>query len=173
MTALRLLGAAFIVFACAGWGFAQTAQLRKAAAARAGVCKVLEQLRAEISERRTPMWEIALLLRKDAPPPCRTWFAALAEALDAPDGQRFSVLWRQTLQTRAGLPLSAEELESLCLLGLSLGRYDAPEQRAAIDRCLREMERFRVQADEQARIRGRLYPGLGLSAGLLLAVLLI
>ena len=173
MTTLRLLGALLIVLACTGYGLARIAQLRAANAARAGVCKVLEQLRAEISERRTPMREIALLLRKDAPPPCRAWFAALAEALEQPDGRRFSTLWRQTLQTRAGLPLSAEELETLCLLGLSLGRYDAPEQCAAIDRCLRELERFRIHAEEQARIRGRLYPGLGLSAGLFLAVLLI
>lgn len=173
MTALRILGAVLVVFACGAWGFMQTARLRRRKTALAAVCKTLEQLRAEIVERRAPIREIAQQLLRGAPAPCRAWFAALADELDAESGAGFAVLWRRALETKAGLPLRGDELEQLCLLGLSLGRYDAPEQGAAIDRCMREMERAHARADEDVRIQGRLFSGLGLAAGALLAVVLL
>lgn len=173
MTALHLLGAALVVLGGGVWGWMQRARLRQRETAIAAVCASLAQLRAEIVERRAPIREIAQQLRSGAPVPCRAWFAALADELDAEDGAGFAARWRHVLETKAKLPLRADELEPLCQLGLSLGRYDAPEQGAAIDRCLYEMERTHARAREDTQTRGRLYAGLGLAAGALLAVVLL
>ena len=172
MTALRLLGAALV--ALSGWalGRERRARLYAAADALSAVCTALGLLRSEITERRAPLPEIARRLCKEGPLPCRGWFAALSEGLDAPGEARFSALWERAL--RAGrLPLGAEETAALCRLGLSLGRYDAPEQAEAIDGCLAVLTRAQRRASDAAREKGKLCTGLGLAGGLLIAVLLL
>ena len=173
MTALRLTGAALVVLACTLCGLLQRSRLRQRERALAAVCVTLAQLRAEIVERRAPIREIAQTLRENAPVPCRAWFSALSDALDANADAGFAAKWRHVLETRAELPLRGEELEALCLLGLSLGRYDAEEQGAAIDRCLREMEHAHTHAREEAQTKGRLCMGLAPALGALLAVVLL
>lgn len=173
MTALRLLGAACVALACTVWGLLRAGSLRQRARTLYAVGCVLEQLISEISELRAPLPEILSLLKTEAPVPCRPWLSALSDALDAKPDARFSTLWQQTLETDAPPGLGAETVSQLGLLALSLGRYDAPEQCQALERCLRAVEREQVLAEEKARTQGKLYAGLGAAAGLLLVVLLI
>ena len=173
MTALRLLGAVCVVTACTVWGRLRALALRRTAGTLRAVCRLLMQLKSEITELRTPLPELIGRLAAEAPDCCRGWLTALDAAMqDEPDA-RFASLWQRTLKSDAPPGLGEEETECLCLLGLSLGRYDAPEQGAAIDRCLRETERAQLRAEENARTQGRLFTGLGLAAGLLLAILLL
>lgn len=173
MTALRFLGAALIVAACTGLGLEKAGRLRARTAALTAVLTVLTLLRGEIAERRTPMPEIAERLAREAPEPCRGWFRRLEEDMGRLEDGGFAGVWRRSLEETTSLPLGKAERESLCLLGLSLGRFDAPEQAAAIDRCIRETEEFRRQAAETAQAQGRLFAGLGIAGGLLLAIVLL
>lgn len=172
MTALRVLGAALVALAGLALGRRCRERLYTAADALAGVCTALGLLRGEITERFAPLPEIAARLGQEGPEVCRAWFAALAAALDAEPEARFSALWRRTLE-RSGPPLAPEARASLCRLGLCLGRYDAPEQAAEIDRCLASLTLAQRRAADTAREKGRLCTGLGLAGGLLLAVLLL
>ena len=172
MTAARLLGALLVAAAGTALGLQAAGRLRQRTAVLSAVVGVLTLLRGEIGDRRSPMPEIAARLAREAPECCRGWFVRLEAGLSRLNGESFAAVWRRTLE-EAELPLDGEERESLARLGLSLGRYDAPEQSAAIDRCLREMEAFRARAGETARTQGRLYTGLGLAGGLMLAVILL
>ena len=172
MTALRILGAALVALGGYALGALLRGRLYAAADRLSALCTALLLLRGEITERRTPLPELAARLRDEGPEPCRAWFRALAQSLEAPTGERFSSLWRRTL-TESGPPLGEQERETLCRLGLSLGRYDAPEQALAIDRCLTALSLAQRRAEDAAREKGRLCTGLGLALGLLLAVLLL
>ena len=172
MTALRLLGAALVALAGLALGRGFRARLYAAADTLAGVCTALGLLRGEITERCAPLPEIAARLGQEGPEACRVWFCALADVLEAEPEARFSALWRRTLE-QSGPPLAPEDRETLCRLGLCLGRYDAPEQAAEIDRCLASLTLAQRRAADLAREKGRLCTGLGLAGGLLIAVLLL
>lgn len=172
MTALRLLGAACVVFGCAMRGFFAARGLRQRAEALLSVCETLEMLKSELSELCAPLPEILSRLKTEAPDPCRNWLAALEAQLSAGD-VRFAELWRETLNSCPPGGLDGEALHQLALLAPSLGRYDAPEQCCAIERCLRALREAHTRAEERARTQGRLYSGLGVAAGLLLAIVLL
>ena len=173
MTALRLLGAACVSLACTAWGLLRARALRQRARTLYAVGCELEQLGSEINELRAPLPEIVSRLKTETPAPCRAWLSALSDALETETDARFSFLWQRTLETHAPPGLGAETRERLGMLAASLGRYDAPEQCQALERCLRAVEREQALAEEKARTQGRLCVGLGAAAGLLLAVLLL
>ena len=54
-----------------------------------------------------------------------------------------------------------------------LGRYDGEEQRAALARTRAELGRALEQAREESEKQGRMYRALGLTAGAMLAILLL
>lgn len=172
MTALRLLGAACVVLAGAFRGFCAARGLHRCADALLSVCETLEMLKSELSELCAPLPEILCRLKREAPAPCRGWLAALETRLASGDA-RFAELWRETLETNPPPDLDAAALHQLALLAPSLGRYDAPEQCSAIERCLRALREAHARAEERARTQGRLYSGLGISAGLVLAIVLL
>lgn len=172
MTALRLLGAALVAASGCALGLRCRARLQTEAEALSGVCTALALLRAELTQRCTPLPELAARLGEEGPESCRAWFSALARALETEPETRFSALWRRTLE-QAGPPLTAEVRAELCRLGLCLGRYDAPEQAAEIDRCLAFLQPVRSRLSDAAREKGKLCTGLGLAGGLLLAVVLL
>ena len=172
MSALRLFAALTVAGACTLWGLLRAAELRKKVSALSSVCAVLEQLRWEITELRTPLPELFPRLSADAPPLCRGWLQNLCDVMERQPEQRFSVLWQEALARVPGF-LPEEAAEALSLLGQSLGRFDASEQGQAISRCLRTLERCGVLASDQARTGGRLCSGLGLSLGALLSILLL
>ena len=172
MTALRLFGAALVTAAGFALGWRCRARLYALAEALSGVCAALALLRGEITQRCAPLPEIAARLAAEGPEVCRAWFAALADAIEREPEARFSALWTRTL-TRHGPLLPADARAELGRLGLSLGRYDAPEQAAEIDRCLVFLTAARRRASDAAREKGRLCAALGLAGGLLLAVLLL
>ena len=66
---------------------------------------------------------------------------------------------------------SPEHLEEE--LGDVLGRYDGEEQRSALARTRAELGRALEQAREESEKQGRMYRALGLTAGAMLAILLL
>ena len=88
-------------------------------------------------------------------------------------GERsLSQLWREAV---ADTPLDLTGGERLALeeLGDVLGRYDGEEQRSALARTRAELSRALEQAREETEKQGRMYRALGLTAGALLAILLL
>ena len=71
------------------------------------------------------------------------------------------------------LGLTGPALLALEELGDVLGRYDGEEQRAALARTRAELGRALEQAREESERQGRMYRALGLTAGAMLAILLL
>ena len=173
MSALRLLGALAVTGACTLWGLLKAAALRRSADTVSALCCVLEQLRWEITALCTPLPELIERLASDAPLLCRDWLESLRQSMAQQPEARFSSLWQEALAQKPDLLPPGEAREALSLLGQSLGRFDASAQGEAISRCLRTLERAGAEAAEKARTGGRLYSGLGLSAGVILVIFLL
>lgn len=167
---MKIAGAVLIIASFAAYGAIRAAELRYRARLLSALCSALELMRSEITARLTPVPEVAALLSECGPVETRDFFALLRRCLDRLGELEFAEIW---LDCARSLPLRDEELSALSDLGGSLGRYGAAEQGAAISRCMERLGEYARRAGAEANSGGRLCTGLGLTAGALLAVLLI
>ena len=84
---------------------------------------------------------------------------------------RFARLWRESLY-QAEFPLEKNELELLASIGDVIGRYDAADQRAALDAARSRLQSCELRAEVEVGSKGKMWSVLGLSAGALAVVLL-
>lgn len=166
---MRLAAGALIVAAFALAALGSVARAKRRARLLEALCASLELLRGEVVTRLTPLPDCAALLSRTGPAECREFYASLGLAMDSLGELEFSRLWEACV---SALELGEEAQSALADLGRSLGRYAAAEQGAAIDRCLARLGPLAARERAALRDSARLKLGLGLSAGLLLAVIL-
>lgn len=168
---MKMLGAGLIVLSCALAGAYRAAELRERAALLAALTSALELMRGEICARLAPLPQTAERLAESGPEETREFFAALATGMERLGERDFSRIWRDSAEGLRGL--RADEYAALRDLGGTLGRYGANEQESAICRCMETIGAAARDAKEEAASGGRLYAGLGITAGLLLAAVLV
>jgi len=169
----KLIGALLLVAAGAGMGLAKARELRFRVQSLVAILSSLEIMRGEICTRLTPLPEIFALLAAEAPEPASEFFCALKEGMSELGERSLGEIWSRALKDTPSLALKPEEERALHLFGMSLGRFDVSEQKQAIDRCMESMGRFLQKAREEVHTQGRLYTGLGLAFGMMLAVVLL
>lgn len=165
---MRWLGALLLTAACALGGLTQARRLARRAGGLGELAFALELLSFELERFRAPMPELAERLARTAPGEGGALFERLSGAMEADGDECFAGLWARALE-----PLPGPEREILLALGGILGRYGAEEELQAAAGCrarLRELER---EAKEAYRRSGKLYIGLGISAGAMVSVLLL
>jgi len=167
---IRVVGALLIVAAFSLAGAGVSAELRARARRLNALCSALELMRGEVVDRLAPVPEIAERLAVSGPEESRAFFRRLSTEMENLGERAFSEIWSSCA---GSLGLRQEEREALCGLGRCLGRYGADEQDAAISRCMALLGGFAKKAEEEAASGARLYGGLGVTVGLLLAVVLI
>ena len=127
-------------------------------------------LQSEICRRRAPIAEVAETLSETAPGAAGRLFANLRALLPMMDTLDFRLLWKRSV---AALGLESDEVYALERLGLCLGRYEAEAQSSEIEACIRRISALETRAGERAASGGRLYTGLGVTLGLMTAVLIV
>ncbi len=120
----------------------------------------------------------------------RTPLPVLVDALERACGGRTAAFYRATLQSAGeGLTLSTaaarhrgrlrrdglsrEDADVVLEVCAVLGRYDGATQAEAINRAVARLEDAAVQAREDAEAKGKLYRALGVTAGIVLALIAI
>lgn len=166
---MRIFGAGLIIIACAVLGLARARELRDRARLVRAFASSVEILRGEIVSRLSPLPEAAERLAKSGPAETRQFYVNLSRSLDLLGDTEFSQLWDKCLSL---CPLTEESHAALSDLGRSLGRFSAPEQDAALSRCVEALDEASRGASEEAERGGRLFAGLSVCAGALLAVVL-
>lgn len=168
---LKLMGALAVIGACLALGSYRAAELRARARLLSALCSALELLSSEITCRLTDLPDAAERLSLGGPAASRDFFAMLAQRMERIGERGFSEIWDECV---AELPSLAEaERSALCELGLALGRYGAQEQAQAIALCRDTLGAAAERESGEAARGGKLATSLGLTVGLLLAVLLI
>ena len=141
---MRLMGAALVVAGCGALGLRAAARLEGRVRDLGELAAGLDTLRRELGWRLSPR---------------------------APDGQAFQEVWRAELDA-APLRLKPEDRVLLERLGPVLGRYDGDSQRLALEEGAAGLRALQgAAADERNRL-GRVYGVLGVTAGLLAAIVL-
>ena len=166
----KVVGAVMVITACALWGSLKAGELREHDALLLALLSALETMRAEITSRLTPMPEIAERLARTGPEQTRPFFSLLDGRLCELGDREFSEIWSECV---SALYLPRDEEGVLRDLGRVLGRYGPAEQGAALELCMEALSAAQKEAHAEARSGSRLWTGVSLTAGMLLAVMLI
>ncbi|MGI6013386.1 MAG: hypothetical protein ACOX7K_03765 [Oscillospiraceae bacterium] len=168
---LKWFGMLLLVIGGAMTGTAAAARLKRRVQSLSAMLAALELMRGEISTLLMPLPETIVRLASMEQLAVQPLFRAVEAMLPQLGERTFSALWEQAV-AESSLGFSAEEKQSLRQLGENLGRFDAETQSIAISRCMDELEQSLSIAKRKATGDGKLYKGLGLAGGLMLAVIL-
>lgn len=166
---MHTLGALLLVAASASFGILQALELKKRSKELHALIRSLSLLKHDLSARAMSLPDAAAHAGRQGAPICRPFFQQLADKLSTTP-LSFEALWRSELLRFSGQ--SAIVLDALGDLGAHLGRYDAQAQAEAIQACVDTLLAEADRADERTRQLGKLYAGLGLTVGSMLAVAL-
>ena len=165
---MRFLGALLLTAAFALGGLSGARRLARREKTLGELAFALELLRFELGCFRRPMPELAARLAVSAPGAGGVLFARLSQAFRVRPEESFAGLWAWALGG-----LKGPEREALLALGGVLGRYGAEEQLSAAENCRLRLRALEREAKEAYRRSGKLYIGLGLSAGAMVSVMLL
>ncbi len=102
------------------------------------------------------------------------FFTETARLLETREADTLWSAWVQSVDQVYGADvLLPEDRRIIEELGYELGRTDMETQRSLFSHCYEGLARQADAAREQARVRGRMYRTLGISAGILTAILFI
>jgi stage III sporulation protein AB len=170
---LKLLGAILIVAGTAAFGVGTVARLRSRVRCLTAISSSLEIMKNEICDRLTPVPELINIMVHEAPKPAVPLFRRLKEKLPEVGRRPFYEIWRQALEECKELPLSEAEIFTLTELGLSIGRYDAGEQRTAFEYAQRRMEEFAKKARNECETNSKANAFLGVASGIFAVIILL
>ena len=169
---MRLMGAALVVAGCGALGLRAAARLEGRVRDLGELAAGLDTLRRELGWRRSPLPDGLEAAGRALHGPAADFFAQCARRARAPDGQAFQEVWRAELDA-APLRLKPEDRALLERLGPVLGRYDGDSQRLALEEGAAGLRALQgAAADERNRL-GRVYGVLGVTTGLLAAIVLL
>ena len=169
----KAIGIVMVILAPTLMGFSKTLKLRSKARFLADLISALGMLRAEICTRLTPLPDVMEILSKSAPNSCRTFFAGLHKGLGRLGELSFAEVWEDEVRTLRGAVLSEEEYEAVNALGTTLGRYDSQEQKTSIDTMIARISLFTDEARAACEVQGKLWTGLGVAAGIMIAIAIV
>lgn len=167
---MRVLCALMIVMCSTLLGLGKASGLKRRAAVLSDLVSGMGMLKAEICGRRAPMPEIASELAKTAPGCAGRLFSELDRLMPELGEKGLDVIWTLAL---SALETGAEEQDVLTRLGAALGRYDCEGQGREIELCSKRLARLEHEARVEAIAGGKLYTGLGLTVGIMAAVVFI
>ena len=169
---MRLMGAALVVAGCGALGLRAAARLEGRVRDLGELAAGLDPLRRELGWRLSPLPDGLEAAGRALHGPAADFFAQCARRARAPDGQAFQEVWRAELDA-APLRLKPEDRALLERLGPVLGRYDGDSQRLALEEGAAGLRALQgAAADERNRL-GRVYGVLGVTTGLLAAIVLL
>lgn len=168
----RLLGAVLVTAGCAVLGLGAVGRLDGRVRDLGELAAGLDAITRELGWRLTPLPQALELAAGSTRGPAAAFFARCARQTEEQDGRAFCRIWEESLSA-APLRLTAGDRDVLVRLGPVLGRYDGDSQCHALEDAAAGLRALQGEALDARRRLGRVYGVLGVTAGLLLAILLI
>lgn len=169
---LRLMGALLLAGGAAAAGFSAAAGLERRARVLRGLLEALELMEREIAFQLTPVPMLLERLAERAAPTLREFFLRCRAGLDRLGEQSFADIWTRALE-ETPLGLAPRELDTLRGLGGQLGRCDGEGQQELLKQARLQLAQDLRRAEEEREKQGRMYRVLGVTAGALLAIVLL
>lgn len=170
---MRLIGALLLVVASTLLGVGQARKLYYRRSCLEGVLDALRFIDAELKNGSVPIPEIFQELEKMHASKLSCFFKCLNTRMARFGEESLSEIWNACVMSDLSISLSESQRQQLCRVGNYLGRYSETEQSDAIGVCLGRLGTELTRSAEKAREGAKLFTGLGITFGLMLAALLI
>lgn len=169
---IRLIGSVLLAGGSAALGFGAVRRLDGRVRDLRGLEAGVEILQRELGWRLAPLPDALVRTAEGTAGRAAQFFQSCAQEALYLNGRSFQQIWRETAES-SKMRLEREDMELLEQLGAVLGRYDGDSQRQALEAAGARLAQRRAGAVEQRGRLGKVYSVLGISAGLLLVILLI
>lgn len=172
MIKLILCGVVVLFSALAGWSKASVYSER--VTLLTDLTTNLKYLESEMGYRMEPVPVILKRIGETRTNRGGAFFSETARLLESREAGSLREAWSAGMEHAFGTDvLTSEDRTIIEELGYELGGTDMASQRAMFAHCFTGLEQQTSAAKEDARVRGKMYRGLGISAGILTAVLFL
>jgi|GEM_PF-1584947 len=170
---MKIIGALLLVAASTLLGVGQARKLYYRRSCLEGVLDALRFIDAELKNGSVPIPEIFQELKRLPPSQLSSFFENLNARMARFGEESLSEIWSGCVLSDNTISLSEGQRQELCRVGTYLGRYSETEQSDAIAVCLERLGTELTRSADKAREGAKLFTGLGLTFGLMLAAVLI
>ena len=170
---IRIIGAAMMIFGASAWGVLGVVRLRERVRSLASITAALASVRCEVCDRLTPVPELFSMLEHEAAYPASSLFRRAGRKMAELGTASFHEIWKTAVEETPELLLKPRESMALSDLGLTLGRYNADEQRREIDYMTRRFEGFLRDAEQEKTRDSKMHAILGVTAGVFCVIILL
>ncbi len=169
---MNFIGAMLILTGCTAAGILKVLSLGRLDRTYTALISALTIMKSEICSRAVPLDEVLHIVSGSASGDAGKFICRLSDSFSMLGEKTFCDIW----SAEAGSCLESlpdRSLSAVKALGASLGRYDAAMQCAALDRCINNISAEQRALRETLSENKRMYVGIGASAGLIIAIVLI
>jgi len=168
----KLTGCIMLIISCSSLGFIKSYSYRQRTCELEDILEIIKILSLEITYRKEPLIKAikkCALLKK-------CWFAEVLKSCAGKLEKHESIIkaWNTSIDdAKSTSPLCDKDAEILKDLILGLGRSDTEGQEKIFGPAVKRLEMNLIEAKEAEKVQGRMYRSLGVSAGIVIAVILI
>lgn len=166
---MRFCGVMLLMLSVTGMGLMRSSDLRQRPRALRSMIHALSLLRDDIVSRSMQLPDAMAHTGGMTDGCCSIFFVSVAYKLTHSD-LSFRDVWEEEIRSLS--IMGDESLRTLSQLGKRLGTVDAQAQDQALDMCIGALEKAQQDAYARAAQYGRLYTGLSMTLGAMLAVVL-
>lgn len=168
---LPILGKVLIFLGISTLGFQHARGLKQRASCLRDFLGALERLERELGFALLPVEVLLQQMKEGSRGAAQQFFHQCETRFRSRGEERLEEIWWEALQ-ETPLPCSEEDKRLVQEIGGIMGRYDGDSQRQAFARIHDRLKMQQEEAAEESARMGKVYSVVGLSLGLILALLL-
>jgi stage III sporulation protein AB len=169
---IKMLGLVLIVASCSAMGLRMHGALRRRSRALASFIPALQTIKAEIVFRAMPLPDILDALTRENNGAAGVFFGKVARRM-AVSEEGFAPACAALLPTLEGAGLRPGDVRQVQAALAGLGRYDAATQAEGLTAAIRALEEALSGARAELNQKGRLYRAMGVTVGIMIALIII
>lgn len=168
---LQILGKLLIFVGISALGMLYAVELKRRASCLRDFLGALERLERELCFALLPVETLLTQMKEGSHGAAEQFFSHCETRFRTRGEERLEEIWSKALLT-VPTPLSEEDKRLIQEIGGVMGRYDGESQRQAFTRIHDRLRMRQEEAAELAARMGKVYTVLGLSVGLMVALML-
>ena len=168
---LKIIGVILIAVSCSATGFFMNTSLRERHKALKSFLSAFQIIKAELVFRRAPLPDIIGVLKNECPGVAAGFFTLISKEMES--GQSFQSAFAKCSAKLHLYSLTRADEQALAPAMQAFGKYDAQGQAEIISGVIRRLEAEVQGAEKLASEKGKLYKAVAVSAGIMLALIII